>query len=64
MAKELNQIVTQVNEKLTQKRAIIQFTEDGVGETQIIKNYADMTTEEKAIFDTYVQMCEVLMNNG
>lgn len=62
MAKELNQVVTQVNETLTQKRSIIQFTEDTVGEDQVVINYADMTAEEQAIFDAYIVMCETIMN--
>lgn len=62
MAKELKQVVTQVNESLIQKRSIIQFTENSVGEEQVIINYADMTAEEQAIFDAYIVMCETIMN--
>jgi hypothetical protein len=66
MAKTLNQIVTQINgiSPTLPERIIVQFTDDVDGDEQTILNYDDMTTEEKAIYDTFKQMCEVIMNNS
>jgi hypothetical protein len=62
MAKTLNQVVTQDNQNTVPKRIIVQFTDDSTGSNQVIVEYDSMTTESKAIYDTFIQMCEVYMN--
>ena len=65
MAKELKQTVAQYNiDEFVPKRIIVQYKDSDTGEDdQKIINYDDMTTESKAIYDTFIQMCEVYMNN-
>jgi len=65
MAKELKQTVAQDNiDEIVPKRIIVQFRDSDTGEEdQKIVNYEDMTVESKAIYDTFIQMCEVYMNN-
>ena len=65
MAKELKQTVAQNNiDEFVSKRIIVQFTDSDTGENdQKIINYDDMSVESKAIYDTFIQMCEVYMNN-
>jgi hypothetical protein len=65
MAKELKQTVAQNNiDEFVPKRIIVQFTDSDTGENdQKIINYDNMTTEAKAIYDTFIQMCEIYMNN-
>lgn len=65
MAKELKQTVAQDNiDQIVPKRIIVQFRDSDTGEEdQKIVNYEDMTVESKAIYDTFIQMCEVYMNN-
>ena len=67
MAKILKQIVTQDNLSgplgLVPKRIIVQW-EDTVADEddQIILDYDAMTTEQKAIYDSFVQMSTDVMN--
>jgi hypothetical protein len=63
--KELKQTVAQNNiDEFVPKRIIVQFTDSDTGQDdQKIINYDDMTVESKAIYDTFIQMCEVYMNN-
>ena len=65
MAKELKQTVAQNKiDEFVPKRIIVQFTDSDTGENdQKIVNYEDMSTESKAIYDTFIEMCEVYMNN-
>lgn len=65
MAKTLNQVVTQdsLSNSSVPKRIIVQYTDDVDGEGQVVINYSDMTTEAKAIYDTFIQMCDIYMNN-
>ena len=65
MAKELKQTVAQNNiDEFVPKRIIVQFTDSTTGQDdQKIINYDDMSVESKAIYDTFIQMCEVYMNN-
>ena len=45
------------------KRIIVQWKDDADNsEDQKIVEYDSMTTEEKAIYDTFIKMCEVYMN--
>ena len=45
------------------KRIIVQWKEDtDNSEAQKIVDYDSMTVEAKAIYDTFVQLCEVYMN--
>jgi len=67
MAKELLQVVTQDNLQgqfgPIEKRVIVQYNDMESGEqNQVLVNYDDMTTEAKAIYDTFIQMCEAYMN--
>jgi len=66
MPKELIQVVTQDNLQgqfgPIGKRVIIQFNDTDTGEQdQVLVEYDDMTTEAKAIYDTFIQMCEVYL---
>jgi len=66
MAKELLQVVTQDNLQgqfgPIEKRVIVQYNDMESGEqNQVLVNYDDMTTEAKAIYDTFIQMCEVYL---
>ena len=65
MAKTLYQVVTQdsLSNSSVPKRIIVQYTDDVDGEGQVVINYSDMTTEAKAIYDTFIQMCDIYMNN-
>jgi hypothetical protein len=65
MAKELKQTVAQNNiDEFVPKRIIVQYKDSDTGEDdQKIINYDDMSVESKAIYDTFIQMCEVYMNN-
>jgi hypothetical protein len=65
MAKELKQTVAQNNiDEFVPKRIIVQYKDSDTGENdQKIINYDDMSVESKAIYDTFIQMCEVYMNN-
>jgi len=64
MAKDLIQVVTQDNQNGLPKRILVQYddTESNEEFTQKIVEYDSMTTEAKAIYDTFIQMCEVYMN--
>jgi len=66
MAKELIQVVTQDSQTGPlggiPKRIIIQWQDTENGDDQVIINYDSMTVESKAIYDTFIQMCEVYMN--
>jgi hypothetical protein len=66
MAKELKQTVAQNNiDEFVPKRIIVQYKDSDTGENdQKIINYDDMSVESKAIYDTFIQMCEVYMNNN
>jgi len=66
MAKELIQVVTQDNQQgqfgPIEKRIIVQYHDTDTNEQdQVLVNYDDMTTEAKAIYDTFIQMCEVYL---
>ena len=66
MAKELVQVVVQDNQQgqlgPIGKRIFIQFLDTDTGEDdQLLVEYDDMTTEAKAIYDTFIQMCEVYL---
>ena len=66
MAKELLQVVTQDNLQgqfgPIEKRVIVQYNDMESGEqNQVLVNYDDMTTEAKAIYDTFIQMCEAYL---
>ena len=64
MAKELKQSVTQYNiDEFVAVRTIVQFVDSETAEeAQVIVNYADLSAEEKATFDAYETLCEILMN--
>jgi hypothetical protein len=67
MAKQLRQVVTQDDQSgmlgPIPKRIIVQWVDSESGDNnQEIVEYDNMTTEAKAIYDTFVQMCEVYMN--
>lgn len=67
MAKELIQVVVQDNQQgqfgPIGKRIFIQFLNtDSSEDDQLLIEYDDMTVESKAIYDTFIQMCEVYMN--
>ena len=65
MAKNLIQVVTQDGQSGPlgdiPKRIIVQYEDTENGDDQILVNYDDMTTEAKAIYDTFIQMCEVYL---
>lgn len=66
MAKELVQVVVQDNQQgqlgPIGKRIFIQFLDtDSSSDDQLLVEYDDMTTEAKAIYDTFIQMCEVYL---
>lgn len=64
MAKSITQVVTQENlSNNVPKRTIIQYNDDVLGLQQTIVNYDDMSVESKAIYDTFIQMCEIYMNS-
>tara|TARA_R110001592_G_scaffold1340_1_gene7927 strand:- start:233 stop:418 length:186 start_codon:yes stop_codon:yes gene_type:complete len=60
MANTLNQTVFQVSEGIPQ-RMIVQFTNEEGEQVQTINNYADLTAEEKVIFDSFKQLSESKM---
>lgn len=67
MAKELIQVVTQDAQTgdlgNVPKRVLVQWSDSDTGDSdQEIVEYDSMTTEAKAIYDTFIQMCEVYMN--
>lgn len=66
MAKELIQVVTQDNQQgqfgQIAKRIIVQYHDTDTGEQdQVLVNYDEMSTEGKAIYDTFIQMCEAYL---
>ena len=66
MAKELVQVVAQDNQHgqfgPIGKRIYIQFLDtDSSEDDQLLVEYDEMTTEAKAIYDTFIQMCEVYL---
>jgi len=66
MAKELVQVVVQDNQQgqlgPIGKRIFIQFLDtESTEDDQLLVEYDDMTTEAKAIYDTFIQMCEVYL---
>ena len=66
MAKELIQVVAQDNQQgqfgPIAKRIFIQFLDtDSSEDDQLLVEYDDMTTEAKAIYDTFIQMCEAYL---
>lgn len=66
MAKELIQVVAQDNQQgqlgPIGKRIFIQFLDTDTGEDdQLLVEYDNMTTEAKAIYDTFIQMCEAYL---
>ena len=67
MAKELIQVVTQDAQTgdlgNVHKRVLVQWSDADTGDAgQEIVEYDSMTTEAKAIYDTFIQLCEVYMN--
>jgi len=61
--KELKQAVTQYNiDEFVPKRVIVQFSENSE-DAQVIVEYNSLTTEQKAIFDSYEELCVILMNS-
>ncbi len=61
--KELKQAVTQYNiDEFVPKRVIVQFSENSE-DSQVIVQYDSLTTEQKAIFDSYEELCVTLMNS-
>jgi hypothetical protein len=61
--KELKQSVTQYNiDEFVPKRVIVQFSENSE-DAQVIVEYSSLTTEQKAIFDSYEELCVTLMNS-
>jgi hypothetical protein len=61
--KELKQSVNQYNiDELVPKRLIIQFKENEI-DNQIIVNYDSLSDEQKAIFDQYQSLCNILMQS-
>ena len=66
MAKELVQVVVQDNQQgqlgPIGKRIFIQFLDTDTGEDdQLLVEHDNMTTEAKAIYDTFIQMCEAYL---
>lgn len=66
MAKELVQVVVQDNQQgqlgPIGKRILIQFLDtESTEDDQLLVEYDDMTTEAKAIYDTFIQMCEAYL---
>jgi hypothetical protein len=66
MAKELIQVVAQDNQQgqfgPIAKRIFIQFLDtDSSEDDQLLVEYDEMTTEAKAIYDTFIQMCEAYL---
>ena len=66
MAKELIQVVAQDNQQgqlgPIGKRIFIQFLDtESTEDDQLLVEYDDMTPEAKAIYDTFIQMCEVYL---
>ena len=66
MAKELVQVVVQDNQQgqlgPIGKRILIQFLDtESTEDNQLLVEYDDMTTEAKAIYDTFIQMCEAYL---
>jgi hypothetical protein len=61
MAKELIQVVAQDNQQgqlgPIGKRIFIQFLDTD----QLLVEYDEMTPEAKAIYDTFIQMCEAYL---
>ena len=55
MANILNQTVFQVGEGIPE-RMIVQFTNNEGEQVQTINNYADLTADEKVIFDSFKQL--------
>jgi len=67
MAKELIQVIAQDAQTgdlgNVPKRVLVQWKDADTGDAgQEIVEYDSMTTEAKAIYDTFIQMCEVYMN--
>lgn len=68
MAKELVQVVVQDNQQgqlgPIGKRIFIQFLDTDTGEDdQLLVEHDNMTTEAKAIYDTFIQMCEAYLTS-
>ena len=66
MAKESVQVVVQDNQQgqlgPIGKRILIQFLDtESTEDNQLLVEYDDMTTEAKAIYDTFIQMCEAYL---
>lgn len=66
MPKQLIQVISQDAQTgdlgNVPKRILVQWSDDETGEaSQEIVNYDDMTTEAKAIYNTFIQMCEVYL---
>lgn len=65
MAKILTQVVTQDGQTgplgNIPKRIIVQYEDTESEDSQVKVNYDDMTTEAKAIYDTFIQMCEAYL---
>ena len=66
MAKELVQVVVQDNQQgqlgPIGKRIFIQFLDtDSSEDDQLLVEYDGMTTEAQAIYNTFIQLCEVLL---
>lgn len=67
MARQLRQVVTQDDQSgmlgPIPKRIVVQWVDSENGDSdQKIVDYDSMTVEAKAIYDTFIQMCEVYMN--
>lgn len=61
--KELKQAVTQYNiDEFVPKRVIVQFSENSE-DAQVIVEYDSLSTEQKSIFDSYEELCVILMNS-
>lgn len=63
--KTLLGVVVQVDEtvSLSEERFIVQYVEDDTNK-QVIKNYADLSVEDKATYDAYKAICATLMNEA
>ena len=63
MANILRQVIAREAEGIIPKRMIVQYYDDAAPEEkkQVIVNYDDLTTEEKADFDAFITLSESKM---
>ena len=62
MANTLSQTVFQIKiSGSIPERMIVQYTDENGEEKQVIKNHSELTTEQKAVFDSFKSLSESLI---